>query len=259
MTEVDGQSFESFTTFDANGRVDKVMYPSGYTLQNRYTAWSGALDRVSDPASGAVHWLASARYPDGQIQTMSVGNQTSSKSYDGLGRVATIATGSLQNATYGFDALGNLTSRSDPSAGQSAQGFAYDRVNRLTNDGTTNVGYDTAGNIASKNGWTSCPITQNGCIRVMFHPGYPNPLPVRAVMQRLGEAAASAHHEFWADDSSLLDPRLVDRARVHGPRQVTDVYLLALAVRHKGLFATFDSAISSDAVKGAQKRHLLAI
>ena len=114
-----------------------------------------------------------------------------------------------------------------------------------------------AGQAAS--GWASCPITQNGCMRVMSHPGYPNPLPVSAVMQRLGEAAMSAHHEFWVDDISLLDPHLVDRARVHGPRQLTDVYLLALAVRHKGLFATFDSAISIDAVKGAQKRHLLAI
>jgi len=152
VAEVDAQSFASFTTFDANGRVDQVMYPSGYTLQNRYTAWSGALDRVSDPATGTVHWLASARYADGQIQTMTVGNQTTGKTYDGLGRVATIVTGSLQNASYGFDALGNLASRSDSSAGQSAQSFAYDRVNRLTNDGTTSVGFDAAGNMTSRNG-----------------------------------------------------------------------------------------------------------
>jgi len=86
------------------------------------------------------------------MQTMLVGNQTTSKTYDGLGRVATIVTGSLQSASYGFDALGNLTSRADTTAGQSAQSFAYDRVNRLTNDGTTSVGYDAAGNIASRNG-----------------------------------------------------------------------------------------------------------
>lgn len=26
----------------------------------------------------------------------------------------------------------------------------------------------------ARNGWASCPITQNGCIRIMSHPGYAN-------------------------------------------------------------------------------------
>ena len=25
-----------------------------------------------------------------------------------------------------------------------------------------------------RRGWASCPITQNGCVRIMSHPGYPN-------------------------------------------------------------------------------------
>jgi toxin-antitoxin system PIN domain toxin len=108
-------------------------------------------------------------------------------------------------------------------------------------------------------GWASCPITQNGCVRVMSHPGYPKPVPVRAIIDRLGEAASSSHHEFWADDISLLDARLADPARIHGPRQITDVYLLALAVRHGGRFATFDASVSREAVKGAGKQHLVAL
>jgi len=39
-------------------------------------------------------------------------------------------------------------------------------------------------------GWASCPITQNGCVRIMAHPNYPNPLKVGAIMERLGEAIA---------------------------------------------------------------------
>src|SRR3990170_427149 len=89
-------------------------------------------------------------------------------------------------------------------------------------------------------GWASCPITQNGCVRIMSHPGYPNPLPVGAVMERLGEATATAHHELWSDDLSLLDARIADRTRIHGPRQVTDLYLLALVVRRRGRFVSFD-------------------
>ena len=108
-------------------------------------------------------------------------------------------------------------------------------------------------------GWASSPITENGCVRIMSHPGYPNPLPVHAVMQRLGEATASPLHEFWPDNISLLDERITDSARIHGPRQLTDVYLLALAVRHGGQFVTFEASISLDAVRRAEKKHLLVL
>jgi hypothetical protein len=75
----------------------------------------------------------------------------------------------------------------------------------------------------------------------------------------LADATANAAHEFWADDVSLLDPGVVDPGRVHGPAQLTDVYLLALAVRHRGRLVTFDRAIPLNAVPGAQKKHLLVL
>lgn len=108
-------------------------------------------------------------------------------------------------------------------------------------------------------GWTSCPITQNGCARIMSHPGYPNALPVRLVMERLREATTNAYHEFWADDVSLLDPRIADAARIHGPRQVTDLYLLALAVNRGGRFATFDASVPVNAIVGAERRHVVTL
>jgi toxin-antitoxin system PIN domain toxin len=111
----------------------------------------------------------------------------------------------------------------------------------------------------ARDGWASCPITENGCVRIMSHPGYPNALPVRAVMERLAEAGASSFHEFWADDVSLLDAEVADSARIHGPRQITDVYLLALAVRHGGRFVTLDASVSQDAVVGAEKSHVVVL
>lgn len=111
----------------------------------------------------------------------------------------------------------------------------------------------------AQSGWASCPITQNGCVRIMSHPGYPNALPVGAVMDRLGAATASAHHDFWPDDISLLDARVADPGRIHGPRQLTDLFLLALAVHHGGRFVTFDSAVSMDAIRGAEKKHLVTL
>ena len=108
-------------------------------------------------------------------------------------------------------------------------------------------------------GWASCPITQNGCVRIMSHPGYPNALPVRAVIERLAEACASRVHEFWQDNISLLDKRVADPTRIHGPRQLTDIYLLALAVRHGGRFVSFDAKLSRDAVRRAEGKHLLVL
>ena len=109
------------------------------------------------------------------------------------------------------------------------------------------------------NGWASCPITQNGCVRIMSHPSYPNALRVGAIMERLGEAIVTAHHQFWADDVSLLDARIADSTRIHGPRQVTDLYLLALALRHRGCFVSFDSSIPMTAINGAEKRHIVTL
>lgn len=100
-------------------------------------------------------------------------------------------------------------------------------------------------------GWASCPITQNGCVRIMSHPGYPHALPVSAIVARLSEASRNRYHAFWADDVSLLDDARIDSKRIHGPRQLTDIYLVALAVRHGGCFVTFDHALTTTAVKDA--------
>jgi toxin-antitoxin system PIN domain toxin len=108
----------------------------------------------------------------------------------------------------------------------------------------------------ARSGWASCPITQNGCIRIMSHTGYPNPLPASMVMQRLADACASSLHHFWPGDVSLLDPGIADFERIHGPRQLTDVYLLALAVRNAGRFVTFDSTVPLAAVRGAKRSQL---
>jgi toxin-antitoxin system PIN domain toxin len=111
----------------------------------------------------------------------------------------------------------------------------------------------------TREGWASCPITQNGCIRIMSNPAYPNPLPVQAVVQRLAEACHQNIHEFWPDAVSLLNSNVVDATRIHGPRQLTDIYLLALAVAHEGRLVTFDAGIPLAAVRNATKQNLLIL
>lgn len=112
---------------------------------------------------------------------------------------------------------------------------------------------------AAPSGWASCAITQNGCLRVMSMPAYPRARPVHEIAERLREATQSPVHEFWPDDVSLLDVRHVDVQRVYSARQLTDVYLLALAVQHGGCLVTFDHAIRPDAVRGARAEHLVIL
>lgn len=57
-------------------------------------------------------------------------------------------------------------------------------------------------------------------------------------------------HYFWHDDISLYDDQLIDSSKLIASLQVTDTYLLALAVKHGGQFATFDRRLVTTAVKG---------
>jgi uncharacterized protein len=111
----------------------------------------------------------------------------------------------------------------------------------------------------AKSGWASCPITQNGCIRIMANPGYPNALPVQSVIRRLAEACDSAVHQFWPDDVSVCAPLFANPERILTSSQVTDVYLLALAVAHRGRFVTFDKGIALEAIPGARPQHLFTL
>ena len=108
-------------------------------------------------------------------------------------------------------------------------------------------------------GWASCPLTQNGCIRIMSQPDYPGAFRSAEIAERLAEAAAGPAHAFWPDEVNLLKSGLIDWQRILGHRQVTDAYLLALAVHHNGRLVSFDRRITATAVPGAQARHLVPL
>jgi toxin-antitoxin system PIN domain toxin len=108
-------------------------------------------------------------------------------------------------------------------------------------------------------GWASCPITQIGCVRIMSQPAYPGAVPAAEIAARLAEACAHEAHEFWPASVNLTGTRAVRWSHVLGHRQVTDTYLLALAVHHGGRFVTFDGRIGLQAVPGARKEHLVVL
>lgn len=110
--------------------------------------------------------------------------------------------------------------------------------------------------IHSREGWATCPITVNGCVRIFGLAGYTNTRNPSAAAKMLRLGLDHPSHEFWADSISVLDENLFALEHVHSSRQLTDIYLLALAVRRNGHLVTFDRSIPLRAVVGAKASHL---
>ena len=109
-------------------------------------------------------------------------------------------------------------------------------------------------------GWVTCPLTENGLIRVLSNPRYPgNRTTVHDAARRLRMLCESHEHSFWEDSLSVLDERFVRTQRIQGHRQLTDVYLLALAVAGGGRLVTLDAGVSLAAVPSARAFHLVAL
>lgn len=95
--------------------------------------------------------------------------------------------------------------------------------------------------------WCTSPTVQNGVVRVVSHPKYPNSQPAPTVIASLASLAAQPDHEFLPDSVSLLDAS-VHTERLLASSQVTDTYLLHLAASTDALLATFDTRIVTTAV-----------
>lgn len=108
-------------------------------------------------------------------------------------------------------------------------------------------------------GWASCPFTQNGFVRIISQTKYPKPIGTSEAINLLSTATSTVHHEFWSASISILDEQSINRNRVHGPKQLTDLYLLSLAISNGGRLATFDQKIPLSAVPGASKHDLVIV
>jgi toxin-antitoxin system PIN domain toxin len=109
-----------------------------------------------------------------------------------------------------------------------------------------------------KSGWASCPLTENGVVRIMSNPGYSQTLRLTPsdLISRLNLFAGQTDHQFWPDDVSLKDAAVFVAERMHSSRQLTDIYLLGLAVARGGRLATFDQSVPLSVVMGATDANL---
>jgi uncharacterized protein len=108
-------------------------------------------------------------------------------------------------------------------------------------------------------GWASCPLSQNGFVRIISQKTYARSKPIGEAFAMMQRATTRPDHQFWPDDLSLLDTTLIDHSRALSPRHLTDVYLLALAVKHGGRLVTLDTGIALSAARGAKKQQLVVV
>jgi len=108
---------------------------------------------------------------------------------------------------------------------------------------------------AATQGWATCPVTENGFIRVVSHVSYPNlrltPALAAESLARF-KAGFPGVHQFWADEVSLTDTAVFDLSLLTGSRQTTDAYLAGLAFHKEGRLATLDRSIPWSCVRGAK-------
>ena len=107
----------------------------------------------------------------------------------------------------------------------------------------------------------SCPLVENGVVRVMNVPHYGErgAVGMEQVRRQLKRATATLDHEFWPDSVSIRDDARIDFSKLHGHNQITDAYLLALAVENGGALVTFDQRIALSAVAGATPKNLVVL
>ena len=104
-------------------------------------------------------------------------------------------------------------------------------------------------------------MTENAVVRVMANPKYSRvrQFDIEEIVLALKMFRAATDHHFWPDEVSITDDRVFDMEKVHGPGQLTDAYLLALAVANGGRLVTFDRRISTSVVRSARNEDLLVV
>ncbi len=114
---------------------------------------------------------------------------------------------------------------------------------------------------SNDSGWASCPLTENGLIRILTNQNYSPKVQYAAdwVLESLRGFCSGTNHVFWSDEITLRDTEIFVSDRIHGSRQITDIYLLGLATHLGGKLVTFDQTIPLSIVKSARRESIVVL
>lgn len=110
-----------------------------------------------------------------------------------------------------------------------------------------------------RHGWATCPITENGFVRIVSQPKYPVPQTVSGAIKLMSLAQRDGEHEFWPDTLSILDQTRFVSDAFSSHAQITDSYLLGLAIKNDGRLVTLDQSLRTSTVLGISSKHLITL
>lgn len=94
--------------------------------------------------------------------------------------------------------------------------------------------------------WATCPLTQAGFVRIISNPRFHDrAVSVAEACELLAGLTGRPGHHFWPINISLDDAVAPFRDRLSGHKQVTDAYMLGLAIQNKGRLVTLDKGIEA--------------
>ena len=89
-------------------------------------------------------------------------------------------------------------------------------------------------------------------MRIVSNPAFSSrSVSVQQAIDGLVDSLRDDAHRFWPDSISLPDAIEILRKPISGHQQVTDAYLVALAIRNKGKLVTLDRGIQQWAPAGS--------
>lgn len=153
VTNIEGVDYSTSYGYDSYNRLETSTFPSGFAVKNVFNSY-GYLSEIRRNDNNSLIWQALSNNAFGQLTQYKYGNNlTTTHSYDNIGFLTNIQTGSVQNIEYSFNlATGNLTSRKD-NLRNLTESFTYDNLNRLTGvngPSSLTMSYFNNGNINTK-------------------------------------------------------------------------------------------------------------
>ncbi len=108
-------------------------------------------------------------------------------------------------------------------------------------------------------GWATTPFTQAAFVRVVSQPTFSgHPVSIDDAAELLARNTAHAAHRFLPMNFGFDEVARCCTGRLLGHRQITDAYLLTLAIRHDIALVTFDTGIAQLLADPAERaRHLV--
>jgi len=98
----------------------------------------------------------------------------------------------------------------------------------------------------ARHGWATCAMTQAGFVRIVSNPIFSRrAVSPRDALEVLSGSLQHPAHHFWTEDIGVTEALAHFGRRLLGHQQVTDAYLLGLAIQKKGRLATLDTSLSS--------------